>query len=55
MEKVHPLAIVKKLRNEENVKCPKCQSATVKAVGDYRTSHEYYCPNEKCDFKMRID
>lgn len=54
MEKVNPLEFIKKLRNEKNVKCPKCQD-TIQASGDYRTSHEYYCPNEKCDFRIRVD
>lgn len=44
---------LKKMRNGEEVPCKHCVDGTMRAIGDYKTTHCYVC--DKCGSKINLD
>lgn len=53
MEMPRTLALLKKLRAGEDVKCHKCNKGYIIPVGDCKTTRVFHC--DKCDYSITID
>lgn len=48
-----PSLLISELREGKKVECPFCHKGTLKAVGDCKTTHGFYC--DHCNEQINID